>query len=125
MHSTHSPPCNLVNSFPRHEPAVADAYALGLLLYAVFDSAPGLAATTRSSRSSPTAISNGSIPQVVFSSAQKLLNTNPKGRQSPKAFLEIGMTDNSFFATNRLVKVCLALDNFALGSEAEKNAFLR
>ncbi|KAG6862350.1 hypothetical protein C0995_016048 [Termitomyces sp. Mi166 len=108
-----------------YEPAVADAYALGLLLYAVFNPALGLPATAHAPHPPPTASSSGSIPPVVFPSFKKLLNPNPRGRQSPKSFLEIGMMDNGFFSTNKLVKVCLGLDNFALGSEAEKNAFLR
>ncbi|KAG6898142.1 hypothetical protein C0992_004858 [Termitomyces sp. T32_za158] len=108
-----------------YEPAVADAYALGLLLYAVFNPALGLPAAVHPPHSPSAATSSGSIPSVVIASAKKLLNPNPKGRQSPKAFLEIGMTDTGFFATNKLVKVCLALDNFSLGSDAEKTAFLR
>jgi hypothetical protein len=35
------------------------------------------------------------------------------------------MADTGFFANNRLVKVCLGLDNFALSSESEKNILLR
>ncbi|KAG5352188.1 hypothetical protein C0989_003269 [Termitomyces sp. Mn162] len=108
-----------------YEPAVADAYALGLLLYAVFNPALGLPATAHPPHPSPTVSSSGSIPPVVFASFQKLLNPNPKGRQSPKSFLEIGMMDNGFFAKNKLVKVCLGLENFTLRSETEKNAFLR
>ncbi|KAG6886293.1 hypothetical protein C0993_006703 [Termitomyces sp. T159_Od127] len=105
-----------------HEPHVADAYALGLLLYAVFNPAPRVPEAVHSPYTPSTATS---IPSALFAPAQKLLNPNPKGRQSPKVFLEIGMIENGFFATNKLVKVCLALDNFSLGSEAEKIAFLR
>lgn len=35
------------------------------------------------------------------------------------------MAETGFFATNRLVKVCLGLENFSIESEAEKNALLR
>lgn len=51
---------------------------------------------------------------------------------SAKALLEVGMAETmaakdggGFFVNNRLVKVCSGLDNFALGSEAEKTALLR
>jgi SCY1-like protein 1 len=48
---------------------------------------------------------------------------------SAKTFLEVGMAETAkeggFFVGNRLVKVCKGLDNFALGSEAEKTALLR
>ncbi|KAG6920078.1 hypothetical protein DXG01_010146 [Tephrocybe rancida] len=108
-----------------YEPAIADAYALGLLLYTVFNPAQGLPATAHPPHPPPTASSSGSIPPALFASFKKLLNPNPKGRQSPKTFLEAGMIDNGFFASNKLVKVCLGLDNFALGSETEKNTFLR
>ncbi|KAG6857787.1 hypothetical protein H0H87_004203 [Tephrocybe sp. NHM501043] len=107
------------------EPAAADAYALGLLLHTVFNPMQGPPATAHPPHPPPTVSSSGLIPQTVFTSYKKLLNPNPKGRQTPKAFLEIGMIDNGFFASNKLVKVCLGLDNFALGSEVEKNTFLR
>lgn len=49
---------------------------------------------------------------------------------TPKTFLDSGMVETAgessgFFASNRLVKVCAGLDNFSLGSEAEKAALLR
>ncbi|KAG6829451.1 hypothetical protein H0H92_004511 [Tricholoma furcatifolium] len=108
-----------------HDPAVADAYALGILLHTVFNPSQGLPATVHPPHPPPTASSRGSIPPTVFPSFKRLLNPNPKARESPKSFLEIGMADNGFFANNKLVKVCLGLDNFNLGSEVEKNALLR
>jgi SCY1-like protein 1 len=42
-----------------------------------------------------------------------------------KGFLEIGVAETGFFTNNRLVKVCSGLDNFALGSENDKNVLLR
>lgn len=50
---------------------------------------------------------------------------------STKGFLEVGMAETmgaaegGFFVKNKLVAVCKGLDNFALGSEAEKAALLR
>jgi SCY1-like protein 1 len=49
---------------------------------------------------------------------------------TPKNFLDVGMAETAgegsgFFSGNRLVKVCGGLDNFSLGSEAEKAALLR
>jgi SCY1-like protein 1 len=49
---------------------------------------------------------------------------------TPKTFLDIGMGQvggegSGFFVNNRLVKVCMGLDNFNLASESEKNALLR
>jgi len=48
----------------------------------------------------------------------------------PKQFLAIGMAElpgdgAGFFVHNRLVKVCMGLDNFSLKSDADKSAFLR
>lgn len=61
----------------------------------------------------------------MFNPFKKLLNPNPKNRLTPKQFLDIGMTESGFFQSNRLVKVSLGLDNFALSNEAEKSSFLR
>jgi SCY1-like protein 1 len=110
--------------------AAADAYALGLLLHAVFNPNQGPAATSLPPHSPPLPSSRGSIPISVFPSFKKLLNPNPKSRMSPKHFLAVGMSElagegSGFFANNRLVKVCMGLDNFNLGSEPEKAAFLR
>jgi len=44
---------------------------------------------------------------------------------SAKQFLDVGMSDGGFFSGNRLVKVCLSLDNFAISSDTEKATFLR
>ncbi|RDB24858.1 N-terminal kinase-like protein [Hypsizygus marmoreus] len=108
-----------------YDPTVADAYALGLLLHSVFNPSLPPPATSHPPHPPPQPSSRGSIPASLFPSFKKLLNPNPKGRLTVKAFLDVGMSETGFFATNRLVKVCLGLDNFALGSEAEKNAFLR
>ncbi|KAJ6593651.1 armadillo-type protein [Mycena capillaripes] len=113
------------SSLKEHDPAAADAYALGLLLHAVFNPTHPLPATASPPHPPPPPSSRGSIPNSVFPSFKKLLNPNPKGRLTAKGFLAIGMADTGFFATNRLVKVCLGLDNFALSSESEKNILLR
>lgn len=49
---------------------------------------------------------------------------------TPKAFLQLGMGEKAgdgarFFADNHLVQVCAGLDQFAIGSDAEKAALLR
>ena len=49
---------------------------------------------------------------------------------TPKVFLQLGMGENAgdgarFFADNHLVQVCAGLDQFAIGSDAEKAALLR
>ncbi|PPQ70522.1 hypothetical protein CVT26_013980 [Gymnopilus dilepis] len=107
-------------------PGTADAYALGLLLHAVFNPSHPLPATAEPPHPPPAPSSRGSIPQGIFPVYKKLLNPNPKARLNVKGFLEIGMAEETgFFAHNRLVKVCSGLDNFALASEAEKNALLR
>ena len=61
----------------------------------------------------------------MFGSFKKLLNPNAKIRLNAKGFLEIGMSDGGFFSSNRLVKVCSGLDNFALASESEKATLLK
>ncbi|KAJ7782912.1 hypothetical protein B0H16DRAFT_1494832 [Mycena metata] len=108
-----------------NDPAAADAYALGLLLHAVFNPTHPLPATASPPHPPPPPSSRGAIPTSIFPSFKKLLNPNPKGRLTAKGFLAIGMADTGFFANNRLVKVCLGLDNFALSSESEKNILLR
>ncbi|PPQ93682.1 LOW QUALITY PROTEIN: hypothetical protein CVT25_012741 [Psilocybe cyanescens] len=107
------------------DPACADAYALGLLLHAVFNPTHPPPPTAEPPHSPPAPTSRGAIPSSVFPSFKKLLNPNPKGRLSVKAFLEIGMAETGFFVNNRLVKVCSGLDNFALANEAEKNMLLK
>lgn len=114
----------------RHNPAVADAYALGLLIHRVFNPTLPPPATAQPPHPPPTAASRGSIPQILFSCYKRLLNPNPKARLTPKHFLEIGMAEVAsegagFFTNNRLVKVCSGLDNFSLGSEGDKAALLR
>lgn len=113
-----------------HNPAVADAYALGLLIHAVFNPTLPPPPTTHPPHPPPTAASRALIPNVLFSPFKRLLNPNPKARLTPKDFLEIGMAQTAgegsgFFANNRLVKVCSGLDNFSLGSEGEKTTLLR
>ncbi|KAJ4468330.1 hypothetical protein J3R30DRAFT_3662182 [Lentinula aciculospora] len=103
----------------------ADAYALGLLLSATFNPGHHPPATASPPHPPPTATARGNIPAAIFPSYKKLLNPNVKGRLTAKGFLEIGMADSGFFASNRLVKVCLGLDNFALASESEKMILLR
>jgi len=49
---------------------------------------------------------------------------------TPKAFLQLGMGEKTgdgarFFAENHLVQVCAGLDQFAIGSDAEKAALIR
>jgi SCY1-like protein 1 len=108
----------------RHHPAVADAYALALLLHTTFNPSAPLPSTT----APPTLASRGTIPTAVFAAYKRMLNPNPKARLSPQAFLELGTAttgDGGFFANNPLVKICAGLDNFALSSEVEKAALLR
>lgn len=108
-----------------YEPSVADAYALGLLLHAIFNPSHPPPLTAQPPHSPPSPSSRGSIPSSVFPFFKKLLNPSPKARLTAKDFLENGMADTGFFATNRLIQVCLGLDNFELGTEADKNTLLR
>ncbi|KAJ3569627.1 hypothetical protein NP233_g4935 [Leucocoprinus birnbaumii] len=109
----------------QYDPAAPDAYALGLLLHSVFNPNLPPPETSQPPHPPPTAASRGAIPTSVFNAYKKLLNPNPKNRINSKGFLELGMADTGFFATNRLVKVCLGLENFSIESEAEKNALLK
>ncbi|OCH90251.1 ARM repeat-containing protein [Obba rivulosa] len=113
-----------------HEPAVADSYALGLLIHCIFNPSAPLPATAQPPHPPPTASSRGAIPIALFPSFKKLLNPNPKARLTPKHLLELGMSQTAgegsgVFANNRLVKICSGLDNFNLGNESEKVVFLR
>ncbi|KAN0090665.1 hypothetical protein V8E55_004231 [Tylopilus felleus] len=110
--------------------AAADSYALGILLHSVFNPTHPPPETAEPPHPPPQLSSRGSIPPSVFPCFKKLLNPNPKGRMTPKAFLDTGMAEmagegSGFFSSNRLVKVCGGLDNFSLGSEAEKATLLR
>ncbi|KAF8557538.1 ARM repeat-containing protein [Imleria badia] len=110
--------------------SAADSYALGLLLHSVFNPTHPPPETAEPPHPPPQPSSRGSIPPSVFPCFKKLLNPNPKGRMTPKTFLDTGMAETAgegsgFFSSNRLVKVCAGLDNFSLGSEAEKVTLLR
>ncbi|KAF9268803.1 ARM repeat-containing protein [Marasmius fiardii PR-910] len=113
------------SSSKQNEPASADAYALGLLLNATFNPDHHPPPTARPPHPPPASATRGNIPTAIFPLFKRLLNPNPKGRLTPKGFLEIGMADTGFFSNNPLVKVCIGLDNFALGSEGEKASLLR
>jgi len=110
---------------PRYNPAAPDAYALGLLLYSVFNPDLPLPETSQPPHPPPSAASRGNIPISLFNTYKKLLNPNPKSRLNSKGFLDLGMAETGFFATNRLVKVCLGLENFSIESEADKNTLLK
>jgi SCY1-like protein 1 len=102
---------------------VADAYALGLLIHAVFH--PGQAPPS-TAQPPP----RGNVPSSMFSAWRKLLHPSPRTRMSAQAFLDLGMlltggSDAGFFARNPLLQVCQGLDGFNLASDAEKAAFLR
>ncbi|KAF9242051.1 hypothetical protein BU15DRAFT_44386 [Melanogaster broomeanus] len=110
--------------------SAADSYALGLLLHSAFNPSHPPPPTAEPPHPPPQPSSRGSIPTSVFPSFKKLLNPNPKGRMTAKNFLDVGMAETAgegsgYFSGNRLVKVCGGLDNFSLGSEAEKAALLR
>ncbi|KAF8813689.1 ARM repeat-containing protein [Phlegmacium glaucopus] len=113
------------SSLKESDPAAADAYALGLLLHSVFNPSHPPPPTVEPPHPPPNASSRGAIPNSIFPSFKRLLNPSPKGRLNAKGFLEIGVAETGFFSNNRLVKVCSGLDNFAIGSENEKNMLLR
>ncbi|KAH7908980.1 hypothetical protein BJ138DRAFT_1067846 [Hygrophoropsis aurantiaca] len=115
------------SSLKEHPVSASDAYALGLLLHAVFNPTHPPPPTAQPPHPPPLPSSRGAIPTSVFPSFKKLLNPNPKARMTPKTFLENGMAESGdgFFVKNRLVKVCAGLDNFSLAGEAEKSSFLR
>ena len=107
-----------------------DGYALGLLLHSVFNRDAPLPPTSQPPHPPPAANSRGSIPTSLWPSFKRLLNPSAKARMSPKAFLELGMGEKAgdgarFFADNHLVQVCAGLDQFAIGSDAEKATLLR
>lgn len=97
-----------------------DAYGLGLLIHSLFNPAHPLP-----SNSATTPPSRGSIPSPLFALFKRLLNPSTKARLTPKAFLEAGSSPGGFFNTNRLIKVCIGLADFALAGEGEKNELLR
>jgi SCY1-like protein 1 len=112
-------------TFLRVNVSAADAYALGLLLHAVFNPSHPPPPTAEPPHPAPAPSSRGSIPHTVFNPFKKLLNPNPKGRFNAKGFLEVGMMEGGFFSSNRLVRVCSSLDNFALASEVDKAILLK
>ncbi|KAH8108102.1 hypothetical protein BXZ70DRAFT_36637 [Cristinia sonorae] len=118
------------SALKEHNTAVADAYALGLLIHFSFNPTEPLPPTAQPPHPPPTAQSRGAIPVSVFPAYKKLLNPNPKARLTPKNFLDLGMAQTAgegagFFVSNKLVKVCAGLDNFNLASESEKSILLR
>ena len=116
-------------SVQRHHPAVADAYALGLLIHSVFNPNNPLPATAEPPHPPPQPSSRGSIPNYLFNSYKRLLNPHARARLSPSAFLEMGMAQtgdgNSFFANNIYVRICTGLDQFSLSGEADKAVLLK
>lgn len=107
----------------------ADSYAFGLLFHTVFNSAESSLGVVQVPLP-PKTLPRGEIPQSVFPSVKKLLDPNTKTRMSPKTLLSIGMAEqpgesSTFFSNNQLIKICSGLDNFSLGSDAAKAAFLR
>ncbi|KAF5321514.1 hypothetical protein D9619_001358 [Psilocybe cf. subviscida] len=114
------------SSVKEADPAAPDAYALGLLLHAVFNPTQPSLATAEPPHPPPSPASRGAIPTSIFPHFKKLLNPNPKGRLNAKGFLDIGMSEPSgFFYSNRLVRVCAGLDNFPLASDGEKALLLK
>ncbi|EJD37516.1 ARM repeat-containing protein [Auricularia subglabra TFB-10046 SS5] len=109
-----------------HDPAVADAYALGILINSVFNPTFPVPPTTQPPHPQIPANARGSIPAPIFAHYKRLLNPSPKVRLTPKGFLELGMDEaTGFFARNPLVRVCDGLDNFAVASDADKNELVR
>ncbi|KZV89648.1 ARM repeat-containing protein [Exidia glandulosa HHB12029] len=109
-----------------HDPAVADAYALGILINSVFNPTFSVPPTTQPPHPQIAASSRGAIPPPIFAHYKRLLNPSPKARLTPKGFLELGMdTATGFFALNPLVRVCAGLDNFAVASESDKTELIR
>lgn len=107
-----------------------DGYALGLLLHSVFNRDAPPPPTSLPPHPPPAANSRGSIPTNLWPSFKRLLNPSAKARMTPKGFLELGMGEKAgdgarFFADNHLVKICAGLDQFAIGSDADKAALLR
>ena len=65
----------------------------------------------------------------MFPSFKRLLNPSVKTRISPEVFLSEGMAESGegagFFAKNRLVQVCVGLDEFNFSDEGKKASLLR
>ncbi|KAF8995451.1 hypothetical protein BDQ17DRAFT_1365619 [Cyathus striatus] len=108
-----------------YDPSVADAYALGLLLHVIFNPSHPPLPTAEPPHPPPQPSARGAIPTTIFPAFKKLLNPNPKGRLVVKGFLDLGMAENGFFSSNRLIRICIGLDDFTLAGEAEKTSFLR
>lgn len=113
------------SSVKENNPSSVDAYSLGLLLHTLFNQTDVIPDTAKPPHTPPPASARGRIPTILFPLFKRLLNPNPKARLTPKGFLEVGIANDGFFASNRLVKVCLGLDNFALASEGDKAALLK
>ncbi|KIO18829.1 hypothetical protein M407DRAFT_31509 [Tulasnella calospora MUT 4182] len=112
------------------DPAVADSYALGLLLHSVFNPNSPPPTTIFPPHAPPVPSSRGAIPPSIFPSFKRLLNPNPKTRFTAKGFLDLGMGQvlgdgSGFFANNGLFKICAGLEGFPLASDGEKHALLR
>jgi SCY1-like protein 1 len=99
------------NSSSTSPPSVihaTDSWSLGCLIYHTFNS----------NFSSPQQLAAaGNIPQALTAEYKKLLATNPANRLNPKQLL-----DGAFFQ-NEIVSTVTFLENLAIHSAAEKDAF--
>ncbi|KAJ8455906.1 hypothetical protein ONZ45_g18842 [Pleurotus djamor] len=86
--------------------AAADAYALGLLLHALFNPTLPLPATVAPTASTPTTLIQRRYPQLYISTLQEASQSKCQSPNDSKALPR-------------------RLDNFSLGNEAEKNALLK
>jgi len=110
--------------------AAIDAYALGLLIFNLFNPTVLHPPFLNPPYNPPQPSTRGAIPPPVWSSFKKLLNPNPKGRLTPKALLDVGVAESlgengGFFKGNKLFKICEGLGNFGLMADGERAALLR
>jgi len=88
----------------------ADAWALGCMIYHVFNG---------SFHSAQQLAQVGSIPQALLPEYKKLLATSVSNRLNPRSLID----SSNFFQQNELISTVRFLDQLALKSSPEKDAF--
>ncbi|GAA5874201.1 hypothetical protein JCM8547_007789 [Rhodosporidiobolus lusitaniae] len=111
-----------------YDPSTLDSYLLHLFLYTIFN---GPLPTSFLSPPSPSDTpslpqTRGSLPPSLFQPWRRLGNPNPSPRLKTSAFLDLGQhPSEGWWPSNRLVKLSLALEGFALATENERAGLIR
>ncbi|GAA6047618.1 hypothetical protein JCM3770_001591 [Rhodotorula araucariae] len=109
-----------------YDPSTLDSYLLHLFLFTIFNGPLPASYLSPSSDIPSLPQTRGSIPAALFQPWRRLGNPNPAARLKTSAFLDMGNhPGEGWWPSNRLVKLSMALEGFALASEDERTALIR